>query len=344
MTDQRRKNILPLARRLSLERLIALSGQYFAFPYYHSVSNHQLSHIKYLYQLRTMAEFKRDLEVFLRWYEPVALSDYLRDVEEHGGNDIKRKKGPEKKKRKMVLSFDDGLAECHSAAAPVLVRMGIPALFFLNNSFIDNRELFFRYKASILVDRVFSDGKAMKRAAEFLVIPEEQVVRAILMVRYKQRPLLDALAREVDVDYGEYMKTHPVYMSSSQIRELLRWGFEIGGHTRDHADFLQLNEEEMVAQVSQSVMDLRQRFGTATRFFALPFTSDGVPKRVVDRMLDERLVDAIFGTAGLKKTGHPRFIQRIPMEDSGWPALDILKAEYFYYLLKEVVGRNRYRY
>jgi len=335
MTDQRRKTILPLARRFSLGRLIALSGQYYAFPFYHSVSNHQLSHIKYLYNLRTEAEFKLDLDQFLRWYEPVTLSDYLKDVE---GDDHKGRR------RKMVLSFDDGLAECHILVAPILMNKGIPAVFFLNNGFIDNRDLFFRYKASILIDRVFSDSTAMKKAAEYLVIPEEQVVKAILMVRYNQRLLLDALAGEVDVDFEHYMKKQPVYMSSSQVRDLVKWGFEIGGHSPDHADFSLLNEEEIVAQVTLSVLDLHRRFGIETRFFSFPFTTQGVPKKVLDRLTDEMLADIIFGTAGLKKTRHPRFIQRIPMEDFGAPGLDTLKTEYFYYLLKEVLGRNRYRY
>jgi peptidoglycan/xylan/chitin deacetylase (PgdA/CDA1 family) len=324
--------------------LIALSGQHDVFPFYHSVSSHELPHIRHLYTLRTPGEFEQDLDEFLRWYEPVSLADYLKDAEEYGSRGVERKAGLEKRKPKMVLSFDDGLAECHAVVAPLLMKKGIPAVFFLNNDFIDNRDLFFRYKASILVDRVSSDERAMKRLAEYLGIPEAHIVKAIMKVRYPQKPLLDNLAEEVEVDFIQYVRTQPVYMTTAQVSDLVQWGFELGAHSRDHAEFSLLEEGVMATRVSQSVKDIKKRFGIHTAYFSFPFTSDGIPKEVLDSILDERVADALFGTAGLKNTGHPRLIQRIPMEVSGLSGPDMLKTEYFYYLVKGLFGRNRYRY
>ena len=343
MSERNRHTLSFLAQGLSLDRLIALSGQQVVFPFYHSVSSHELPHIRHLYTLRTPVEFEKDLDDFLKWYEPVSLKDYLKDAEESGNSGAEKNAGREKRMPKMVLSFDDGLAECHSYVAPLLLKKGIPAVFFLNNDFIDNRDLFFRYKASILVDRVSSDARAMQRMAEYLEIPETHIVKAIMKVRYTQKPLLDTLAEEVDVDFGQYVKTQPVYMTTSQVRDLVQWGFELGAHSRDHADFSLLDEGALATQVSQSIRDIQKRFGIPAAYFSFPFTSDGIPKEALDTMLDERLADVLFGTAGLKNTGHPRLIQRIPMEVSGLSGLDTLKTEYFYYLLKGLFGRNRYR-
>jgi peptidoglycan/xylan/chitin deacetylase (PgdA/CDA1 family) len=344
MSDRNRHTFSFLARGFKLSRLIVLSGQYDVFPFYHSVSSHELPHIRHLYALRTPGEFEQDLDEFLRWYEPVSLADYLKDAGEYADRGAEGKTIQEKRKPRMVLSFDDGLAECHALVAPLLMKKGIPAVFFLNNDFIDDRDLFFRYKASILIDRVSTDARTMERMAEYLEIPEAHIVKAIMKVGYAQKPLLDTLAKEVEVDFRQYVKTQPVYMTSSQIMDLVKRGFELGAHGRDHADFSLLDGEAMATRVSQSIKDIQKRFGIHDAYFSFPFTSDGIPKEVLDNLLEQRLADVLFGTAGLKNTGHPRLIQRIPMEVSGLSGPDTLKTEYFYYLVKGLFGRNNYRY
>jgi len=332
MADKHKRNLVPFARMISLKSMVHLSGQFTIFPFYHVVSNKHLPHIRHLYRYRKVYEFEDDLEEILRLFHPISLAEYL--------DDSNRKTG----KPKMVLSFDDGLAECYQIIAPILKKKGVPALFFLNNNFIDNRGLFYRYKASILVDRIRSDCKALENAAEYLVIPEEQVVKALQLVRYHQQPLLDALAPVVETDFEQYMKDSPVYMNSGQVKELIDWGFEIGGHSADHADFASLDQNEMISEVRHSVEDLQQRFGIKYRYFSFPFTSHGVTESVIDTLLNEHIAGALLGTAGLKKTRKPGFIQRIPMEGMALQAKDVLKAEYFYYLMKVPLGRNRLRY
>jgi hypothetical protein len=103
-----------------------------------------------------------------------------------------------------------------------------------------------------------------------------------------------------------------------------------------------MEERKMAAQVSKSMRDLQERFKVRPACFAFPFTSDGVPERITDALLEEGIADVIFGTAGLKKTGKKHFIQRIPMESNNLSAGRLLKAEYLYYLLKAPLGRNDY--
>ena len=346
MADTIKKRIAPIAHRLDLSYMIRLSGQYDIFPFYHVISDFHLPHIRHLYRYRRLNEFEKDLEEMLKWFEPVTLADYL-EVEQKGkekgkGNRIGKGKG--KGKGRMVLTFDDGLEECHQTIAPLLKKKGVPAAFFLNNQFIDNRGLFFRYKASLIIDEVLSDCKAKEKAAKYLVIPEEKVVDAIRMVKYGQQELLDELARQVGVDFIDYLREDPVYMTSQQVKELVDWGFEIGGHSPDHADFSTLDPAVMISQVKDNIEDLQQRFGVSSRFFSFPFTSDGVPGEVIDTLLNDRIADVLLGTAGLKKTGKQGFIQRIPMEDYEMPFKDALKTEYLYFLMKIPVGSNTIRY
>lgn len=244
----------------------------------------------------------------------------------------------------MVLSFDDGLLGCHKYIAPLLRKKGIPAIFFLNNKFIDNRALFYRYKASLLIHQGREDCRAREQIAAFLKIPGEMFEPSIRMIAYEQRALLDALAREVGLDYSVYLQSKPVYLSTKEVKELLEWGFEIGAHSSDHRDFSGLEAGEMIEQVTSSIRDLQKRFGIHGSYFSFPFTSDGVPKKVIHSLLEEGGAAALLGSAGLKRTGHSAFIQRIPMEKHKTAALDTLKTEYLSYLLKRMLARDRLRY
>jgi peptidoglycan/xylan/chitin deacetylase (PgdA/CDA1 family) len=335
-----RRRIATVAHRLSLESMIRVTGQSHIFPFYHVVSDWHLPHIRHLYRYRRVDEFKKDLEQMLTYYEPVSLSDFLRKTH----HDLHKPRIEDKKRRFMVLTFDDGLVECHQTIAPILKQKGIPATFFLNNYFIDNRGLFYRFRASLVIDKVISDCKAREKAAEFLNIPEDKIEVAIGMIKYDQHALLDRLAKEVEVDFVDYLREYPVYMNSQQVKELVDWGFEIGGHSPEHADFSLLDTEAIITRVKASIEDLQQRFGTSNSYFSFPFTSCAVPGEVIKTLMEEHHVKALLGTSGLKKTGKQGFIQRIPMEEFDMPALEALKGEYLYYILKKPLFRNRYRY
>jgi hypothetical protein len=198
MEERRRRNISAFARYLNLRWLVSLSGQKTIFPFYHVVSDTPRPHIRHLYYCRDEKAFESDLEEILKLFAPISIEDYLEG-----------KRGPGKG-RQMVLSFDDGLVECHQVIAPLLRKRGIPALFFLNNSFIDTRGLFFRYRASILIEHLSGNAEALSKAAEFLAIPEKQVKDAILMITYRQRPLLEALLSQVELDESSYQREQPI--------------------------------------------------------------------------------------------------------------------------------------
>lgn len=320
-----------LAGPMKLGNLIRWTGQHSIFPFYHTVSPEPLAHISHLYRVLTPEEFEKDLDQMLMHYEALSLGDYLDRVE------------PETKKRSMVLTFDDGLKGCYDYIAPLLKKKGVPAAFFLNNRFIDNRGLFYRYKASLLIHRAIHDCRVRENLADFLKISREQVETSIRMIGWDQRALLDALAREAEMDFKGYQRAKPVYLCKAEVREMLDWGFDVGGHSSEHIEFKGLDPDQMIEQVRSSVKDLRKRYNISTKYFSFPFSSDDIPQKVIDTLMEEGTARVLLGTAGLKQTGRRAYIQRIPMEKYQSSALQTLKTEYFYYLLKMPLGRNRLR-
>jgi len=295
-------------------------------PFYHLVSDDFLPHISHLYDFRCVAGFEKDLEALLAVFRPVDLDGFLSTGGSRGT------------KPRMLLTFDDGLTECHSVIAPMLKKRGIPALFFLNNAFIDNKGLFYRYKTSLLIDTVLREPALLNKAASFLRVSGDQVVLLLRNVSYRQQVLLDGVAADLGIDFSHYLEKTPVYMSSEEIRELIAWGFEIGAHSHDHPQMEQMVKEEVIRHVLSSVMDLQQRFLVRIRCFAFPFSSQGIPREVIDTLVKQELT--LFGISGPRFTGNERFIQRIDMEATGLPANDLLKAKYLLLLARKWTGRE----
>ncbi len=329
--DRRRRYISRLPGILGLQALIRLSGQKLVFPFYHVVSDLALPHISGLYSYRDEAGFLTDLEELLGVFEPVSMEEALRPGHGKGG------------RPRMLLSFDDGLKECYSIVAPVLLRKGIPAAFFINNDFVDNRGLFYRFRIALLLDALNRWPERLARVAGFLELEEAGCRDAILKIRHGQDALLEALAGLLDLDYGAWLNEHRPYMSTAQIRSLRDQGFSIGAHSASHPDFSALSPEEMVDQVRLSLDRLQADFDLPHRCFAFPFSSDGVPAAIIDRLLDDGIAEALFGTSGLKLTGRRNFHQRIPMEVKDLSARSILRTEYRYFLLKAALGKNQLR-
>ena len=329
MADMLKTIVNPLSYLANLRFLIRASGQRTIFPLYHAVSDEELAHLSYIQNVRNVETFESDLETLLKFFTPVSLRDYL--------------SGKPSRKNRVVLTFDDGLRECHDIIAPILARKGIPAVFFLNASFLDNKDLFYRYKASLLIEHYCKKDCTSDEMDELLGVEKRYVKQSLLKIGYDQRAMLDQIASSSGFSFEEYLVNHPVYLTGVQVQSLIKDGFEIGSHSFDHPRFSKLPPKTIRDQVLNSIDALNRRFGLKTKYFAFPFTSDGVPLDVINNLLVLDKVDALMGTSGLKTYTHPGFIQRIPMEERAWPAYRILKIEYLYYYLKAPFGRNRYR-
>jgi len=332
---EKARQILSLATPfIPLKPMIKVSGQKLIFPLYHAVSDNCPVHLKHLYRIRNREEFESDIDDLCKYFEPIS-------------PEILRAPGKLKKRKKpgFILSFDDGLREIKEVVEPILTRKGIPAIFFLNNAFIDNRAMFFRFKASVLSEIILTAPEHSLPGAEIAQIlgigayNPQKIVSAILNVRYLQKSKLDALADITGFDITKFLAEVRPYMTSAEIAELVEKGYHIGSHSYDHPLFTDLNEEQMKFEAMASLEDIEQRFNPSMKFFAFPFTDGGISARVIHAVFENR-PDAIFGSAGLKREKQSSHFQRIPFEKSKSSANVILKTEYLYYILKALVGQN----
>jgi peptidoglycan/xylan/chitin deacetylase (PgdA/CDA1 family) len=323
----------PIEKLVGLKKLINLSGQDRIFPFYHLVADENPIHIKHLYEIKSISDFNKDLDFLLKNYEPLDL------------NDIQNFKSPGSSSRKpgFFLSFDDGLRAFYEVIAPILLQRGIPAACFLNTAFVDNKDIFYRYKASLLIEAFEKDKSLEKSEAVQSIIKTfsknlHTTKSKLLSVDYTNKHILDDLAKVVQVDFDQYLKDQKPYLETTEIQTLVNQGFYFGGHSIDHPLYHLLSKAEQIDQTEKSVSWIIENFNLPYRLFSFPFSDDQVEKTFFEYFEETNLVS--FGTAGLKKGENRNHFQRIPMERNGLEASSIIKSEYIYYILKSFLRKN----
>lgn len=324
---------------IPLELLKGITGLRSVFPFYHLISDDDVIHIRHLYKVHRVNDFMKDLEFLLKNYDPIDPGEWIAAF----------KNGEKIRKHGFLLTFDDGLSEFYNIVAPILLKKGIPAICFLNSAFIDNKDLFYRYKASILIERLTSPSvplSGIKAMQEYLAsrnIQYDESCTFLYSINYLNRHHLDEIARILEVDFREYLSAHRPYLETGQIKELIKQGFLFGSHSIDHPRYSDLPLEQQVFQTDSSMKRIALDFGLDYKLFSFPFTDFGLSKDLFEALFreNENIVDLSFGCAGLKKDECSKNIQRIPFEAGGFSAREIVYGEYFYYLAKGFLGKNR---
>ena len=314
-----RSILSPLSSFLPIAPLVNLSKQKLFLPYYHSVQGaYDLVHIKHLYQPKTKIEFERDLDFLLQNFTPISFFD----LKNHLLN-----QNPFEKPC-FHLSFDDGLSEIYDIVLPILEKKGIPATFFLNTDFIDNRDLFYRYKVSLIIEKI--KGK----------VKNQKEIQKLLNFRFKDISTIDEIAQKYQIDFNDFLKTQQPYLTTPQIEKIIQKGYTIGAHSLNHPHYEDLKLEDQILQTTESLNLLQKRFALDYGIFSFPFTDFGVTEHFFDEIFANDSVDFTFSSAGLKKDKLQRHLHRTQMEDHGKSGKDIIKTEYLYYLLKSFLGKN----
>ncbi len=324
-----------VASAIPLPFLRFMTGQRIVMPVYHLVSDLPVPHVNPLYSIKNTRDFIADLDFLLKHFTPVDLTQVIAATK---GQVVLSRNA-------FFLSFDDGLREFHDVIAPILLQKGVPATCFLNSDFIDNRDLFFRYKVALAAHAITTSPNLLKKpdvqnwfSSHF---DSSTNVSSLLNLRYSKRHELDKLLPFLEIDINAYLAEKQPYLTSNQIFSLISQGFHFGAHSCDHPEYSQISSAEQVRQTVDSVQYITQAFQLPYRAFAFPFTDFGADDAVFQAMHGKNAqTDISFGCAGMKRDPWPHHFQRIPVEKEGLSAEKTIHSEYLYYLLKAPFGRN----
>ncbi|WP_262151785.1 polysaccharide deacetylase family protein [Chryseobacterium foetidum] len=285
----------------------------YCLPVYHNVSNEHLPHLRQIVNYKNEKEFKADLDCLSRSFQWVTFDEFKDYV-----------KGNFKPKKKIaLLTFDDGYREFYDVVIPILERKGIYAMNFVNPAFIDNKDLMFRCKVSLVLEVM----NAMKITDNFLQ-----------NVSFKEKFSLDRIAPTFGIDFNTYLDEKKPYLTFEQLNKITEKGYGISSHGWDHPLYNNLDLSEQLENTVQSYSFMKEN-NFHYESFAFPFTDFGVEKVFFDELFKNDDIFCTFGSAGVKTDSVARNFQRIPME-TGENAETILKKEIAYFKLKKHLNKN----
>jgi peptidoglycan/xylan/chitin deacetylase (PgdA/CDA1 family) len=279
------------------------------FPYHHTVSNEFLPHIKHLYNYKNEKQFSDDLDFLLKHYRPVTITDIIKSIQEHS-------RLPEKS---FFLSFDDGFREVYDIIAPILEKKGIPACFFINPAFIDNKELFYRCKISLVIHELVNSKDQnffLKLIQDFAGIEKGTVNEAISFLKTINTSnafLLDKIAEKIGFSYDSFLKTKQPFLTGEQLKSLHKRGFSIGSHSNSHPYFQLISLKEQVEQVAGSTRYVNDLLAINDCCFSFPHSDRGLTQALFHEI--SRLnIPLLFGIQNQKTELENKMLHRFNAE------------------------------
>ncbi len=188
--------------------------------------------------------------------------------------------------RSVVITFDDGYANNHSLALPILNKWDFPATFFISSGFLDGGlmwndaiiETFRRTKYETLqvsgIDLMPEEIKG-----DYDLSTEQNRIEAAnkfrLAVKYLGLSERDqVVAGLVEIAGVDLPKN--IMLSSDQVKDMHVSGMDIGGHTLSHPILTTLSVEKAKQQIFEDKEKLQQTVGEAINHFAYP---NGIPEK-----------------------------------------------------------------
>ncbi len=217
--------------------------------------------------------FAWQLRVLAEQFEILPLATALAALEDCG-------------RRRAVLSitFDDGYADNHAVAFPILSKLGLEATFFVSSGFLAGRIMWNDAIIESMRAAAVGELELGELGLTRIAIDDDASRRAAcgqLIAALKYRPpaerarAVEWLAQRVGARLPRALMMNP-----AQVADLARRGMEIGGHTVSHPILARLTPAEARAEMREDKLALEAIVGRPLRFFAYP---NGRPRRDYER-------------------------------------------------------------
>jgi len=290
-----------LARSLPVSLYSPFIKRRVAGTYYHLASKRSLDHVKHLYPYKSPVAFEQDLLFLKDNYSMITYDELINQHPNIGDSVFSR----------VILTVDDGYSECFSTMRPLLLKHGVPCIFFVTTEFIGNRNMFYRNKASLCITKVCGSQPAILRdildeinkIADQSFVEKSSLIEWINSLTHADVGILDSICRTLEIDVNEYLVKEKPYLSHEQIKQLIDDGFTIGSHTRTHPMLNQLGgETEIEEEIVESCRAIKELTGQSNIPFAFPFTGEGLNRSFLEDLISRYdFIGMMFGSEGLRQ-------------------------------------------
>lgn len=189
------------------------------------------------------------------------------------------------KKRIAVLTFDDGYKGVYKYAFPILKKYHIKATLYLTSGFIREKIAPWWEQLYHLMCEALANGKEselVKLLGEFnknTITLNSRACSSIKtliadIVRSMDKSQLNSLIHKIEKDLGIKIPSNiydEVMLSANEIKEMIEYGIEIGGHGLWHVNLTRITTERLVEEVRESMNFIKALYNNDKYTFAYPF-------------------------------------------------------------------------
>ncbi len=286
--------------------------------YYHYVGDTN-SYYGEFYDGCTVERFRRDLQALRKVFEIVPLAKV---IEFNQGMHTPRVPY-------LAVTFDDGFNLCRKEVLQALDEYKIKATSFVITSCLDNRNLMWRNKLSVIRAAVSEEEFLAKyndlmTELNYVEITRGDQLRAAAVNWDMSRK--DEWADELWKRCGlaplaDYLEEHRPYFTWKGLSDWIAGGHSVGFHTDTHPFCSRLGPEDMGREIFKPAIQLKERFRLSSLPFSYPF-GDRLPPECEEELCKQNLFSCAFGVGGFVKRNTPSYrLQREQIEPTGpaWP-------------------------
>ena len=179
--------------------------------------------------------------------------------------------------RALAITFDDGYADNHDLAMPILRKHGLCATFFIATGFLDGGRMWNDTavaavrqcsQASLDLSDLGLAGVSQLDLSS-ITARRQSLDRLLNATKYLPPDERAAMVDRVAARAGARLPTD-LMLRAEQVRAMADAGMQIGAHTVSHPILARLNDADARGEIAQSKSDLETLLGRRVTLFAYP--------------------------------------------------------------------------
>ena len=233
--------------------------------------------------------------------------------------------------RALAITFDDGYADNHDLALPILQKYGLCSTFFIATGHLDGGCMW----NDIIVEAVrhtrlpeLELGGLRLSGVDCVALADvgqrrEAIQKLLDACKYLAQPVRQAAAQAI-AEHACVTPRSDLMMRSDQVRAMASMGMQIGAHTVTHPILSRLNDLEAENEIAQSKSDLQDLLGQPVTLFAYP---NGKPRldfgardvALVAKLGFDAAVSTAYGAAKFANASRHQLPRFTPWDLGHWP-------------------------
>lgn len=174
--------------------------------------------------------------------------------------------------RSVCITFDDGYADNHEVAAPILESLGIAATFFIATGYL-NGGIMWNDRIIETIRRLRSGTHDFGELGQVKLLANEcrssATNETINKLKYLQCDERDRISKEIAARFSIEC-SDSIMMTDDMVRDLHSRGMEIGAHTISHPILARLSSAAAKVEVQASKDYLESLLQSSVTSFAYP--------------------------------------------------------------------------